>query len=641
MDTNDQIATIAKPSATALYSEWEKVIYTALQSYSNVHRGSGHFSMATTHLYEKAREVVLDYLGLDGKQYSVIFCSALRAAGLESLFESKEYKKLTSRELEIPLGVTALAIRKKALKNNQPRQTGGGTTKIVSTEWIVWAEAPDLYEAGTPAIINVIAFAKALQLIRKTGKNLFQEMDTKDVSVEEILYHDKLEDLSGIELLDALRKTLIGKDMRVPTSQGLKRYINLDNGASTPSFEFVWECVRKSWKQDKERQQAMVAEVRKIIARVLQAPSEKYDIHFTSNTTEAINLVAENILLENEDEHEQVILGSMLEHSSNDLPWRLLPGADFLRLSVDNKGFYKLDELEKLLSDYNQDHKHGNKRIKLVCLSGCSNVLGSYNDLEKISQIVHSFGARLLIDAAQVIAHRKLDVSKTGIDYLAFCAHKAYAPFGTGVLLMKKELTHFSKDQLDLIRASGEENAGGISGLGKALLLLERIGFDLIQQEEQALTRMLLQDLARVPKIKMYGLTNPADRAFERKGGVVLFELNKMMPAKLARKLAQQGGIGVRYGCHCAHIIIKQLLNIKPPLENLQKYIIKVFPHLKFQGMVRVSLGIENTKQDIEELIKVLERIASKEEEKKSSINVKKDTEDFVEKTGNTVFSIF
>ena len=89
---------------------------------------------------------------------------------------------------------------------------------------------------------------------------------------------------------------------------------------------------------------------------------------------------------------------------------------------------------------------------------------------------------------AQLVAHRKVEMEKCGIDYLAFSAHKVYAPFGTGVLVVRKGLLNFSPAELELIKSSGEENAGGIAALGKALVLLQRIGLDLIREEEQALT---------------------------------------------------------------------------------------------------------------------------------------------------------
>ena len=244
-----------------------------------------------------------------------------------------------------------------------------------------------------------------------------------------------------------------------------------------------------------------------------------------------------------------------------------------------------------------------NSAIKLVAVSGASNVLGTFNDLAEISRIVHRYGARLLVDAAQLVAHRKVEMAGCGIDYLAFSAHKVYAPFGTGVLLARKGLLSFSPAELELIRSSGEENAGGIAALGKALVLLQRIGLDVIQEEEQALTGRALAGMAQMPGLKLYGVKDPDSPRFAQKGGVIAFDLENMLPSRVAKELAERGGIGVRYGCHCAHLLIKHLLDVPPLLEQFQGVIADPVPRLSLPGVVRVSLGIENSAEDVDTLI--------------------------------------
>jgi selenocysteine lyase/cysteine desulfurase len=244
-----------------------------------------------------------------------------------------------------------------------------------------------------------------------------------------------------------------------------------------------------------------------------------------------------------------------------------------------------------------------------VALSGASNVLGVCNDLAEISRIVHQYGARLLVDAAQLVAHRKVEMAACGLDYLAFSAHKAYAPFGTGALLVRKGLLQFSSAELARIQSSGEENIGGIAALGKALVLLQRIGLDVIQQEEQALTGHALRGLTQIPGLTVFGITPDSPR-FSRKSGVIVFRLENRMASRVARELAEQGGIGVRSGCHCAHLLIKHLLDIPPLLQQFQGVMLTLFPQLALPGLTRVSLGIENTVGEIDTLIDVLEKIA-------------------------------
>ena len=301
--------------------------------------------------------------------------------------------------------------------------------------------------------------------------------------------------------------------------------INLDNGASTPTFTPIWDAVCQTWRQPRQVQQEIIHEVKSICAEVLGAPLAAYDVIFTSNTTEAINLVAESLRNESEPGIEPVVLNTLLEHNSNELPWRMIPGVSLIRLPVDAEGFVDLNELETLLCAYNQEGQHGKKRIKLVAVSGASNVLGVFNDLAEISRIVHRYGARLLVDAAQLVAHRKVEMEGCGIDYLAFSAHKVYAPFGTGVLVARKGLLSFSPAELELIQSSGEENVGGIAALGKALVLLQRIGLDVIQEEEQALTARALRGLAQIPGLKIYGIKDPDSPRFAQKGGVIVFDL--------------------------------------------------------------------------------------------------------------------
>jgi selenocysteine lyase/cysteine desulfurase len=391
--------------------------------------------------------------------------------------------------------------------------------------------------------------------------------------------------------------------------EGAKRFINLDNSASTPTFSPIWNAFRQAWLQRGVMQQEISHEVKNICAEVLGAPLTDYDVLFTSNATEAINLTAESLGHESDENTEPVILNTLLEHSSNDLPWRMVPHHTLIRLPVNAEGFINLNALEALLCSYNQKNQYGKKRIKLVAVSGASNVLGVCNNIEEISQIAHRYGARLLVDAAQLVAHRKIDMKKCGIDYLAFSAHKVYAPFGCGVLVARKGLLNFTSPEFELIRSSGEENTGGIAALGKSLILLQKIGMDLIQREEQNLTRQALRGLSQIPGIKIYGIKDPESSEFMHKIGVIVFALKGIMPARIAKELAIRGGIGVRSGCHCAHILIKYILHVPPFFQGFQGVIQKLFPGLKLPGLVRVSLGIENSEEDVDKFIQVLHKI--------------------------------
>ncbi len=622
---------------TEAFAELERSVHAALETYSNVHRGSGHNSMVSTHLFERARDIVLEYLKLRKSEYKVVFCTPRRLEKLKARLAPGSYYNVSSQDTGLPLGIRALAVRSASLPKGAPFQAGGGTASLVSPGWVVWAQAPDRFEAGTPPIVNVIAFAKALRMELQTGNPVSRFEADQETQAAQILYRDELEKFSGLELLNELRKTHIGRRFLIPTTGGARPFVNLDNSASTPTFSPIWHAAFGTWRQPKHVRQEIIAEVKSICAKTLGAPLAAYDIIFTSNATESINLVAESLGGETGNIVEPVVLNTLLEHNSNELPWRMVPGHSLVRLAVDAEGFIDLNELDNVLCGYNQKSEHGKKRISLVAVSGASNVLGAYNDLAEIGRITHNHGARLLVDAAQLVAHRTVEIEKWGIDYLAFSAHKIYAPFGAGVLVARKGLLSFNPVELELIRLSGEENAGGIAALGKALVLLQRIGMDVIREEEQTLTGRLLRGMAKMTSVKVYGIDDASSPRFARKSGVVVFNVKNMFANEVARELAVRGGIGVRYGCHCAHMLIKNLLSIHPLLQRFQGLMASAFPRIKFPGLARVSLGIENSQEDIDTFINVLGNIAF--QPRQSHSDIKQKMNDFVSTAALKVYS--
>jgi selenocysteine lyase/cysteine desulfurase len=631
------------------FIELEKATYSALETYSNVHRGHGHFSTTTTRLYEKAREIVLEYLKLDRNRYRVIFSSPRNADAIISYLKPGSFQLLSSENLGLSAGVRAIAVKRSALPRSIPFLSGGGTSRLVSPDRLTRAHKPERFEAGTPAIINIIMFSKALKLSLQFGDDFIRKAEPGTESVNNILYDDQLLKLYGRDLLEELKSQLIGKDQLVPSIDGQVPFINLDNAASTPTFLPVWDAFRMSLRLNEEVKKEIISEVRNICGSILGAPWSTYDITFTSNTTEAINLCAESLANEIDDS-EPVIISSLLEHSSNDLPWRDISNAEIIRLSIDKEGFLDLDQLEILLKENNKSGKYPGKRIKLVALSGASNVLGVYNDLEKISKIVHRYEAKLLVDAAQMVAHRKMDMLALDIDYLAFSVHKVYAPFGCGVLVSKKGLLSFKPDEMQAIRNAGEENTAGIAALGKAMLLLERIGMDTIEAEERELTSYLIEGMSSIPGITIHGIADKDCDTFGSKGGVVAFSLKAMISFRIARELAQRGGIGVRAGCHCAHILVKHVLGIPPWAQKVQHIMLSLFPKLELPGITRVSLGIENNRTEIEKFLEVLREVAVEadkanrksnkrsSQDKEISRQVKLEIESFVEAVSSGIY---
>ena len=619
-------------SNRSVIQELYTVIYKVLENYSNVHRGSGHFSRVSTQLYEESREIVLDYLHLSRSGYQVIFCTPHRAGLLTENLPQQAFKRIGSQEIGLPLGVETVAVRKSALKKLRPVQPGGGTTKMVSPEWIIWADLPDRFEPGTPAIVNVIAFAHALKWIRNKGISAYTEKDRSETA-QSVLDLGAYASLEGVKLLTELRKSLIGRNSFVPTVNGRQRFINFDNSASTPTFEPIWDAVRKAFFLDTTEKDKLIRETKHICSRFFNAPLSEYEILFVSNTTEAVNTAAENI--QSADGKNQVVLTTLLEHSSNDLPWRDDAFSEVIRLPIDKKGFINIEELESTLKSYNELNEHGSQRIGVVAVNGASNVLGVCNDIYAIGQIVKKYDVEFLVDGAQLVAHQKVDVSGSNADYFAFSAHKIYAPFGTGVLIARKSLLN-DGDQLEAVRSSGEENLAGIAALGAALLLMEKIGMDVIHADEQQLTRRILEGIKPLKDLRIYGIRDPESKEFRDKLGVIPFTIGERSPKGIADKLALYGGIGTRYGCHCAHMLVKNILDVGPKLEQFQRIVQLVAPKLKFQGVVRVSLGLENTMEDVEMLISTLTKIANKE--KQEVVKTKKEVKSYIDQCSKEVF---
>lgn len=586
-------------------------IKTSLETYANVHRGSGFKSQVTTHLYEKAREIVLSYLHLSPSKYVVIFCSKYRAEKISGYLKAGDFKIITSAEFGLQLGVYALAVKRKALPHNIQFIAGGGTTRLYSKNWVIPDSYPEFYEAGTPAIINCIAFACALKMIEKSGDKIFRLQNETTLSATELFLRNG-GSLTGEDLLDQLRENMVGKNTMVPVIDEFKPFVNLDNSASTPAFEEAWQAYSKTLFQPIGIQTEIIAEAAKICAEVLGAPENDYEIIFTSNTTESINFVAECLAEEKFTDIEQVVLITDLEHSSNDLPWRQIPGWQVNRLPVNKQGFWDLTVLEKLLNDYNALKLYGLKRIKIVAVSGASNVLGSCNNLEETSRIVHKFGAQLLVDGAQLVAHREINISKNNIDFFAFSGHKIYAPFGTGVLVMKKGAFATDEKKLALFKVSGNENPGGIAALAKSLQLLKQVGYKTIVKHEEMLTRKTLTGLSQINNVKIFGITDPDSNEFKNKTGVIGFDIKNMAAGSVAKKLSYQAGIGVRFGCHCSHVLIKYLLDFTPSLEQFQRVVVVLVPPLKLQGFTRVSFGIETTENDVDLFLTEIKKIAGR-----------------------------
>lgn len=428
--------------------------------------------------------------------------------------------------------------------------------------------------------------------------------------------------------IENIRKYIVGIDKKAILRDGKKSdYIYFDNAASTPALVPVLEKVNEflEWYSSIHRgtgYKSMISTYtydnsRKIVADFLNADIEKNVVIYTKNTTEAINKLSYRLQLDKND----IVIISLMEHHSNDLPWRSKCKTLYINLLED--GSLDLKDLEKKLIS--------NKgKVKLVAVTGCSNITGYINDIHYIASLSHKYGAKILVDAAQLAPHRKINMQgKNGdnyIDFVVLSAHKMYAPFGIGVLVGPKTIfqngepeytgggTIISVSQNNVYYSAppereeaGTPNVVGAVALAEAIKVINEIGIDKIKNHEIKLTKYFIDKITNIPKIKIYSNTNEA--LIPNMAGVISFNMPSFSHSLLASLLAHEGGIGVRNGCFCAHPYVHRLLNLSATeIRKIQQDML--FGRLKnIPGLVRVSFGMYNTLEEIDTFIDVLNYI--------------------------------
>jgi len=429
--------------------------------------------------------------------------------------------------------------------------------------------------------------------------------------------------------IENVRQLTVGYDRRVPVLQGgLRTYINFDNAASTPTLKPVLDTINEfmPWYSSIHRGTGFKSQLsthiyeqsRDIVRRFCNINDDEHTIIFGKNSTEAINKLARRIPLK----EDSVIFTTRMEHHSNDLPWRVR--TQTVHLEVDNKGRLDMDYLKNKLEEYKD-------RVRLVAVTGASNVTGHINPVHDIARLVHRYGAEIMVDAAQLAPHRAIDMGAQDdpahLDYLAFSAHKLYAPFGLGVLVANRsafadgEPDHVGGGTIEIVsmdhvfwadvpekEEAGTPNVVGAVAMAKALEIMMEIGMDAIAEHEARLTAYALKKLKKIPGIAIYGSVDE-NEVMDRLG-VIPFNLQNMSHALVAAILNYEHGIGVRNGCFCAHPYIKFLLGVsKDENAELEERILH-HDRSKIPGAVRMSFGLYNEEEEIDVFIDALQRIA-------------------------------
>jgi cysteine desulfurase/selenocysteine lyase len=382
-----------------------------------------------------------------------------------------------------------------------------------------------------------------------------------------------------------------------------KPLVYLDNSATTQKPQVVLDCLRRYYSADNanihravhqlsERATRAYEEARHKVRDFLGAASTR-EVVFVRGATEGINLVAQSwgrTFLRPGDE----IVISAIEHHSNIVPWQMLcqqTGAVLRVIGVDDAGELLMDEYERLLSE----------RTRLVSVVHLSNSLGTINPVEKVIELAHAKGARVLIDAAQSISHLKIDVRELDCDFLVFSGHKLYGPTGIGVLYGKEELLEamppwqgggdmiasvtFAKTtyaDLPSKFEAGTPHIAGVIGLGTAIDYVRGIGIEAIAAHEQALLRRATERLRHIHGVRVVGQA-------EHKAAVLSFVVDEppLSALDVGTRLDLEG-IAVRTGHHCCQ---------------------PVMDRYGIPGTVRASFALYNTLAEVDAFADALARI--------------------------------
>ena len=312
--------------------------------------------------------------------------------------------------------------------------------------------------------------------------------------------------------------------------------------------------------------------------------SSDFEIVFTKNATESLNLVASCFgekFIEKDDE----IILTELEHHANYVPWHFLrkkKGAVIKFLPIDENGNLKIEQLESLITS----------KTKIISVTHMSNVTGSISSLEEIIEIAKKHSIPVCVDGTQGAAHLEVDVKKLDCDFYAFSGHKMYGPTGVGLLAIKYKwlevfepfiggggmIDHVSKKDVAYARGVWKMEAGTmptaeVIALNESVNFINKIGKENITKHEIALTQIALEKLRSNNAVKI--IASPKNQ-----GGVFSFNIDQIHSHDVSTILDQEG-IAVRGGHHCCQVLHEVL---------------------KINSSVRVSFGVYNNEEDIDVL---------------------------------------
>jgi selenocysteine lyase/cysteine desulfurase len=446
--------------------------------------------------------------------------------------------------------------------------------------------------------------------------------------------------IKGKQLLDKIRKDFIGLDTKYKTVDGqISRRVYLDTTASSlmmgtahrASMDFLkhYSNTHSLLHFSAKISTKTYDWIHHRILEFVHANPEKYTCFFMgSGVTAGMNRIAKtfNRLRPDKD----MVLVSIMEHHSNDLPHRK-HGGKVIHIPISNNtGSIDMNIFEQYLKQFEG-------RINYVSITGLSNVTGIVTPINKIAKLAHKYGAYIIVDAAQMAAHVPIYMSgfedeDMEIDALLFSGHKTYAPGSPGVIIARKSFmsavepeevgggmvdkvfpdNYFVSKKFPDREEAGTPNILGAITLGSAIHVLDSIGMDIILKKDLDITEYAINKMKNYKDIFIYGESELEDAM---RAGTIAFNIIDMDHGLVAAILNDYFNIAVRNECFCAHPYVEKMLHMthKDEISKLDC----LDNHLNWSvepwmGMVRASIGLYTTKDDIDKLIDALSQIISK-----------------------------
>ncbi|MGW2396992.1 aminotransferase class V-fold PLP-dependent enzyme [Kitasatospora sp. NPDC001664] len=381
-----------------------------------------------------------------------------------------------------------------------------------------------------------------------------------------------------IDAVSAPPLPVLGTDVMVPLVTGDDvPYAALDYAASAPALRSVWEevCGYVPYYGSVHRGAGYLSQLSTDLYEASRVTVHEFlgcraddEVVFTRSTTDSLNLLASVL-----PAGTQVYVFET-EHHAALLPWR---GAEVTVLPAPASRQQAVETVAEALAG-RDPHRPG-----LVCVTGASNVTGELWPIAEITEVAHAAGVRVVVDAAQLVPHRPVDLAELGADYIAFSGHKMYAPFGAGVLAGRPDWLAAAEPYLAGGGASrlvvhgeqglsvqwqqgsarheaGSPNVIGVYAVAAACRALSAAGFETLVAREEALLERTLTALAGIPEVRvlsLLGRTSP-------RVGVIGLVVDGWNSSHLAAALSAEHGIGVRDGMFCAHPMVRRLLGADP-----------------------------------------------------------------------------